>query len=43
MSRKKEITKIKEEVNDTETRKMIENINTIKFIFLERLPKFINL
>ena len=31
------------EVNDTETRKMIENINTIKFVFLERLAKFIYL
>ena len=39
VSRRKEIIKIKEEINEIETRKTIEKMNEIKSLFSERINK----
>ena len=39
VSRRKEITKIREEINEIETNKKIENINKTKSWFFEKIHK----
>ena len=42
VSRRKEIIKIRAEINETETKKTIEKINEIKTWFFEKINKIVN-
>ena len=39
MSRRKEVTKIKAEINEIESKKMIQNVNESKSWFFEKIKK----